>query len=394
MGMNFQPEPTGNAPYTTGLAEMLGRESYVNVLTGFPYYPSWVKNKLVSDEEFLRKNSSINILRVNHYVPTISTNLKRFLMELTFGISAVRRRIKTSDVILLVTPALLASVIVRFWILLTKPRAKVLVWVQDLYAEGIRETTGTEGIASKVLEKLENWLLNSSAGVIFAHESFLNAKKCMLKNPERTFVIRNWSQFDFAPNQTREATRSKYGFEGLKIALHIGNMGVKQGLENVVAAAHLAQKADSTVRFVFVGGGNQESKLRDLAEGCSTAIFLGTVSDQELANILISADVLLVNEKPGVKEMSIPSKLTTYFQSGVPTLVCSEIDSNAAKEVLKEDLGYWVQSGSPTLLLEEIIEITSLGASAKAARAIIYAQEKLNQERAFEKFASVLKGLE
>ena len=392
VGMNFQPEPTGNAPYTTDLAEMLGHQGSVNVITGFPYYPSWSKNRLVSDKEFLQANPSIKISRVNHYVPKSTSNLKRFIMEVAFGVNVVRRGRLTSNVILLVTPALLSSVIVRSWIFLTQPRARVLVWVQDLYAVGMRETRGSESIPSKVLEKLESWLLNSSDGVIFAHESFLNVKKSLIRHPENTSVIRNWSQFVLNPNQTREATRANYGFEGFQIALHIGNMGVKQGLENLVAAARLAQKTKSTVRFVFVGGGNQEGKLRDLADGCSAAIFLGTVSDQELSNILLSADVLLVNEKPGVKEMSIPSKLTTYFQTGVPTLVCSEMDSNAAKELFKEDIGHWVKSGSPSLLLEEIIEIVSSEKSDKALRAIIYAEENFSKAKALKKFASLFRG--
>ena len=38
------------------------------------------------------------------------------------------------------------------------------------------------------------------------------------------------------------------------IALHAGNMGVKQGLENVVEAARQADATRSPVRFVLLGG--------------------------------------------------------------------------------------------------------------------------------------------
>ena len=42
IGINYSPEPTGIAPYTTGIAEQLARHAeHVTVLTGLPHYPSW-----------------------------------------------------------------------------------------------------------------------------------------------------------------------------------------------------------------------------------------------------------------------------------------------------------------------------------------------------------------
>ena len=42
VGINYAPEPTGIAPYTTGLAKALARYAdEVRVLTGRPHYPHW-----------------------------------------------------------------------------------------------------------------------------------------------------------------------------------------------------------------------------------------------------------------------------------------------------------------------------------------------------------------
>ncbi len=42
VGINYWPEPTGIAPYTTGMAEHLAKHAAsVEVLTGLPCYPSW-----------------------------------------------------------------------------------------------------------------------------------------------------------------------------------------------------------------------------------------------------------------------------------------------------------------------------------------------------------------
>ena len=42
VGINYSPEPTGIAPYTTGMAEYLAEQgANVTVLTGVPHYPEW-----------------------------------------------------------------------------------------------------------------------------------------------------------------------------------------------------------------------------------------------------------------------------------------------------------------------------------------------------------------
>jgi hypothetical protein len=99
---------------------------------------------------------------------------------------------------------------------------------------------------------------------------------------------------------------------------------------------------------------------------------------------------LLVNEKPGVKEMSMPSKLTTYFQTGVPVLVCSELDSIAGREVKNNEIGFWVQSGTPNALLSAVIDLDLGEASIVAKAAKEFAEKNLGKSQAIEKFISLL----
>ena len=46
------------------------------------------------------------------------------------------------------------------------------------------------------------------------------------------------------------------------VVLHVYNMGYKQGLENVIAAAELARRTNSRARFVLLGDGNQRASLQ------------------------------------------------------------------------------------------------------------------------------------
>ena len=135
--------------------------------------------------------------------------------------------------------------------------------------------------------------------------------------------------------------------------LHAGNMGYKQGLENVVAAAQLAARTGSRTRFVLLGDGNQRRQLEAAGAGVSTLEFLQPVSTEEFPAALKAADVLLVNERPGVAQMAVPSKLTSYFRSGKPILAATDSRGFTAEELTASGAGVCVPADRPDLLLTE-----------------------------------------
>jgi len=53
-----------------------------------------------------------------------------------------------------------------------------------------------------------------------------------------------------------------------KVVLYSGNLGEKQGLENIIeAAAHF--RDDVSVKFVIVGSGGSEFKLKEMANNAN-----------------------------------------------------------------------------------------------------------------------------
>src|SRR5699024_2179188 len=114
-------------------------------------------------------------------------------------------------------------------------------------------------------------------------------------------VVRNWSHVPspVVDHRARTALRASLGWGPEEtVVLHAGNMGAKQGLENVVAAARLATDRDLPVRFVLLGDGHRRQDLQRLAAGDPRLQFLDPVPDAEFTATLAAADVLLVNELP------------------------------------------------------------------------------------------------
>ena len=66
--------------------------------------------------------------------------------------------------------------------------------------------------------------------------------------------------------------------------------------------------------------GSQREQLAARGAGVERLTFAAPLPDGEFEAALAAADVLLLHEKPGVVEMSVPSKLTSYFTAGRPVV--------------------------------------------------------------------------
>jgi glycosyltransferase involved in cell wall biosynthesis len=132
-------------------------------------------------------------------------------------------------------------------------------------------------------------------------------------------------------------------------------MGVKQGLDNVVAAARLAGESNSAAppeRFVLIGDGNRRRALETQASGVDAIELIDPLPAAEFRAALDAADILLVNELPGVGAMAVPSKLTSYFVAGKPILAATDPSSGSAEELRASGAGVVVSPGVPQALLD------------------------------------------
>lgn len=358
IGLHFSPETTGNAPYTTSLAtELVRRGHEVTVVTGYPHYPQWHVFEGYGGWSRRETIQGVEVKRLRHQVPSDPTNIRRALMELVFGLRVAITNWEHPDVVLFVSPALISS----FCGLL---RARVAgirtgIWIQDLYSLGAAETGTVSGPAAAGMVVLERFTLRLASGIVVIHEVFRRQLVQVLGVPsEKVEIIRNWTHLRNETRSDRNAIRREQGWQESEIVvLHAGNMGVKQGLENVVEAARLADSVQSPVRFVLLGDGNQRARLEEGGKDISRLDFIDPVTDADFQPLLAAADVLLVNERPGVSGMSVPSKLTSYFNSGIPVIAATDADSATAYEIEASQAGLRVDADEPGELLAAVTEL-------------------------------------
>ncbi|MEQ4518746.1 glycosyltransferase family 4 protein [Pseudarthrobacter sp. B907] len=350
LGLHYAPESTGNAPYTTGLAEGLADAGHhVKVITGFPHYPEWRLQEGSGEWSRHEIKNGVELTRLRHYVPARPKIAGRLLMELSFGLRLIFADWGKPDVVIMVSPALFSTGMAQCRVRLTFRRPLAAIWVQDLYSRGVVETGSVKGYLASALATIESRILKSADGVVAIHDRFASHLVDGLGvAPEQVEVIRNWTHLPERDPADRLQTRRDLGWADDEIiVLHAGNMGAKQGLENVVSAARISDARASRVRFVLMGDGNQRRRLEAIGRDVYRLNFLDGLPTGRFQAALEAADVLLVNELPGVRDMAVPSKLTSYFSSGVPVLAATDADSVTAAEISESGGGGGWTQGIP-----------------------------------------------
>ncbi len=102
--------------------------------------------------------------------------------------------------------------------------------------------------------------------------------------------------------------------------------------------------------------------------------------------MLDAADILLLNERGSVHEMSLPSKLTSYFASGRPVAAAVRSDGAAAEELARAGAPAPVPPDEPAQLVRLVRELSPPspidGRCALTARRVAYADRNLANEQA------------
>jgi colanic acid biosynthesis glycosyl transferase WcaI len=397
IGVNFAPESTGIAPYTTDLCQCLARAgAEVRAITGMPHYPEWkvapnFKYRLRAKEI----HGSVHVTRVRHYVPGSQSAAKRALFEASFATSSylASRRLQ-ADLVIAVTPNIGALPVAAA--LARRNSAPLGVIVQDSMSLAALQSgvAGAKSVAGLGKWIEVRWLQNAdrvgviSRGLIDALTAAGVDEKKLVYLPNYTHITRD--------RRDATAARRSLGWpaDGFYV-VHTGNIGFKQDLPNVVAAAQLADEDSIDVRFVILGDGNQRAIVERMSAGVRRLQVLPPVEASDYPTVLASADVLLVNERATIKDMSLPSKLTSYFAAGRPVVAATRPDGSTAAEVNRSGGGIVVRPGDPQALIDavQLLEADHELRGRLAAAGMHYAESYLSQADAEHRllgFASAL----
>lgn len=383
-GINYWPEATGIAPYTTGLARHLaGQGAEPVVLTAMPSYPSW--RVFEGYRRAMRQRSQENgveVRRFRTYVAAKQSAARRAGYEFTYLAHGLTHGpLRRPDAVIGVVPSLSGGLMAR--IEARRYRCPYGLIVQDLMGPAAAQSGITGGSAvAGATQRLESRVARGAARVAVISEGFRPYLEQVGVDPKRIVHLPNWSHV-WPTTESRDVTRKRMGWgPQQQVVLHTGNMGLKQGLEHVLAAARLAWRELPAARIVLMGDGSQRRALQALARDLGNVEFRDLVPETMYPNILAAADVLLVNERASIGDMSLPGKLTSYFSAGRPVVAAVALTGATAREVGRAGAGVVVPAEDPAALVGALRTLnegpqlaTRLGAAGAA-----YAGAELSAE--------------
>ncbi|MET7370373.1 glycosyltransferase [Streptomyces sp. NPDC005566] len=387
---NYAPELTGIGPYATQLAEHWAASgARTDVLTGMPHYPAWrVDEQYRGRWRGQESREGVTVHRRRHYVPPRQSALRRAWFEASVLVhGTLAPPPGRPDAVISQMPSLAGGVIgARIARRHGVPHIPV---VQDLMgAAAAQSGIRGGGRAAAVAGAAERYALRDAAVVGVIHESFVPGVSALGVDPARIRVVPNWTHVE-RPSADRAATRARLGWrEGTQVLLHSGNMGLKQGLDVLIELARLAPD----IRVVLMGDGNQREALRDRAGGLPNIDFLPPAGADDFTEVLAAADVLAVTQRASVLDMSVPSKLTSYFVSGRPVVASVADEGGTADEVRRSGAGVLVAPEDPAALLDAVRKLAGdpEAADALGAHGPEYVAQHLSREAGLARFDALL----
>lgn len=318
--------------------------------------------------------NSVEVLRVPLWPRGRGGAKNLFLNYLTFVISGLlclpwMLRKCEFDAVLVFAPSPITQAIPAILLKWLK-RARLLLWVQDLWPESL---AATGFVKNQRLLKVVGWMVKG----IYRHCDILLVQSCAFIEPVARFAKRE--KIVYYPNSinARALATAVPLSEELRELLEThfcivfaGNLGTAQALETLVQAAeHL--RDDPQICLVLVGSGSRLGwlKAQKQARGLDNLVLPGRFAAEAMPPIFARASALLVSlNDEEVFNQTIPSKIQAYLAAGRPIIAC--MNGEGARVVCEARAGLVSPAEQVLPLVANIRCMQALGASERAAMGV------------------------
>ncbi len=393
----YYPENNQTGYYLTKIAEGLAQKFEVKVICGQPNYAA--RGTRATKNEVHQK---VEIFRVWGTTWDKDILAFRLINMLTLGASIFFKSLlkikKNEDILVVSAPPSLpfltaAAAKIR--------RASYTLVIQDKYPETLIAVgkTKEKAVSVKILNKLNRWLYKGAKKIIVVGRDMRELVETQINrhSAEKTpiDVIQNWASLEEvepAPRTENQILREHNLLEKF-VFLYAGNMGHPQDLDSIVWCAEKL-KTDERFHFLFLGSGVKRKWLeREVEEKQLKNVTLLAPRPRNEQRIFLNAcDVGLVPLVRKMRGVAMPSRTYNLLAAGKPILALTEENSEIARVIEEDKVGWFVPPCEPEKLLEAIYQIyferETIPEMAERARKS--ALEKYSLEVAIDKYKKAI----
>lgn len=364
----------------TGLAA-LGHD--IHVLTAFPNYPTGILYDGWAQRSYMREDltTRIAVHRTPVYASHDSHPLRRMANYLSHAASATiisGNRIPRPDAWLVYSSPATAALPAQ----LARPgrRAPTCLLIQDLWPDSVSGSGMVDGKIARITHRALTSYVNASyrhasgIGVISPGMAGVLTDRGVPRN--KIEWTPNW-----LPDEPELGGRDRASLDlpsGGRLFLYAGNLGVLQGLDDLVNA--FAQVPGATL--VLLGDGTERAHLQDRTATIPNVHVLPPVEQSVVADYLAAADVLVVSlQDTPLLRVTMPSKVQASLRAGKPVLAHAAGD--AARVVQGNSAGVAADPGDHRGVVAAIsrlataseVELAAMGIAARTHFEKTFTQE-------------------
>ena len=274
--------------------------------------------------------------------------------------------------------------------------ARFLYHCQDLYPE-LATHVGMwpkDGLLCRILSPIERRTRQRAAALVTLSAD-MAATAAALTPGARIEVINNFMLDAFS--ETAEAVPQKRAEPGeRRITVGFaGNIGQFQALDAVVDAFRQLP-AETPLDLEFMGDGEAKPSLERRAQALSSIRFLPHRPFTEARHAIAAYDLGLVSVEPNIYRVAYPSKTLTYLGLGVPVLAIIEPESELARMIETEGLGFVVGQRDSAVIASRLADIAASPdrLAEMSRRACAYYEEVMSTDARLDQWSALISRLE
>lgn len=273
------------------------------------------------------------------YCPTIPLRKKNVFYRLAnsagFAVSSMCKLRKTGKIDIVITTSPPALISLAGWFMAKIKHARLVYDVRDIWPDVALEMNEftANSVYYKVFRFIRDFMLRHADLVTAVSDGKVNKLKeyALHKNIVR---IANGFDVHFLENQLNPTLYNKIDQQKKFVCVYTGNLGLAQGLRQLLYIADKAKENRLNAIFWLYGKGAEEQELKEHVREhqLDNVFFGGKLSNQDIYTVLKAADISfvpLVNEN--LKD-SIPTKIYEALGVGCPVLLAAEGDAVSVLE--------------------------------------------------------------